>query len=64
MSHCKTLILACTLPLVVAASAWAQDRGTREEAKALVDLAVEHVAKVGPQQAWQDDGVVGVGVYR
>ena len=38
--------------LVAAASA--QDNGTREEAKAMVDAAVEHVKKVGPDVAFKD----------
>jgi cytochrome c len=36
------------------AGAVAQDRGTKEEAKAMVDAAVEHVKKVGPEQAFKD----------
>ncbi len=34
--------------------ALAQERGTREEAKMMVDAAVEHVRKVGPEQAFRD----------
>ena len=37
-----------------AGAAWADDRGTREEARAMVDAAVEHVQKVGPEQAFKD----------
>jgi cytochrome c len=42
--------------LIVAASAGvhAQEFGTRDEAKAMVDAAVEHVKKVGPEQAFKD----------
>jgi cytochrome c len=36
------------------ATAVAQDRGTKDEAKAMVDAAVEHVKKVGPEQAFKD----------
>jgi cytochrome c len=36
------------------AGAIAQDRGTKDEAKAMVDAAVEHVKKVGPEQAFKD----------
>ena len=32
----------------------AQERGTREEAKAMVDAGIEHVKKVGPDQAFKD----------
>ncbi|MBC7924831.1 MAG: cache domain-containing protein [Bryobacteraceae bacterium] len=32
----------------------AQERGTREEAKALTDTAVEHIKKVGAQRAYDD----------
>lgn len=32
----------------------AQDNGTRDEAKAMVDAAVEHAKKVGPDQAFKD----------
>lgn len=35
-------------------NAWAQENGTRDEAKAMVDAAVEHVKKVGPDQAFKD----------
>jgi len=38
-----------TLTLAVA-----EEHGTREEAKALVDAAVEHVKKVGAEQAFKD----------
>jgi signal transduction histidine kinase len=38
----------------IAAPAWANESGTREEAKAMVDAAVEHVKKVGPEQAFKD----------
>lgn len=34
--------------------AMAQEHGTREEAQAMVDAAVEHVLKVGPEQAFKD----------
>jgi cytochrome c len=35
-------------------AAWANEFGTREEAKAMVDAAVEHVKKVGAEQAFKD----------
>jgi len=46
---CTALIVACSaLPAI------AQERGTREEAKVLVDAAWAHVKKVGPDQAHKD----------
>lgn len=35
-------------------TALAQDRGTKEEAKSMVDAAVEHAKKVGAEQAFKD----------
>lgn len=32
----------------------AQERGTKDEAKALVDAAFEHIKKVGPEKAYKD----------
>ncbi len=37
-----------------AGGALAQERGTKEEAKAMVDAAVEHAKQVGPEQAFKD----------
>jgi cytochrome c len=37
-----------------AGSAHAQDNGTRDEAKAMVEAAIEHVKKVGAEQAFKD----------
>lgn len=39
---------------LVAGTAHAQDNGTRDEAKAMVDAAVDHVKKVGPEKAFKD----------
>jgi hypothetical protein len=36
------------------AGAQAQERGTKDEAKALADAAWEHVKKVGEEKAFQD----------
>lgn len=44
---------ACTL-LALAGATAAQDRGTREEAKAMVDAAVEHARSVGTERALKD----------
>jgi len=49
----KTLLLAIVAAGLTSA-ALADDRGTREEARAMVDAAVEHVKKVGPDKAFQD----------
>ncbi|MCA3176504.1 MAG: cache domain-containing protein [Burkholderiales bacterium] len=40
--------------VALAGAAFAQEFGTREEAKAMTDAAVAHVKKVGPQQAFKD----------
>jgi cytochrome c len=45
-----TLLLASAVSL----SAVAEERGTKEEAKTMADSAVEHVKKVGPEQAFKD----------
>jgi signal transduction histidine kinase len=54
MNIAKRLFLASlTAPLFVFTAA-AQEFGTREEAKQMVDAAVEHVKKVGPEHAFKD----------
>ena len=40
----------CLLPV----AALAQDRGTKEEAKAMMEAALAHVKKVGAEQAFKD----------
>lgn len=45
---------ALALSAVFAAPAYAQERGTRDEAKALNDAAVAHIRKVGIEQATKD----------
>lgn len=48
-------IFALAAVLVLwAGAAYAQENGTRDEAKAMVDAAVDHVKKVGPDQAFKD----------
>ena len=49
----KTLLLAIVAAGLTSA-ALADERGTREEARAMVDAAVEHVKKVGPDKAFKD----------
>jgi cytochrome c len=40
---------------LVAGPAWASDdRGTKDEAKAMVEAAIEHIKKAGPEQAYKD----------
>lgn len=47
--------LACVaLATLAAAPVLAQERGTKEEAKAMADAAVEHIKKVGADKAYKD----------
>jgi cytochrome c len=39
---------------LIATAAHAEERGTKDEAKAMVDAAVAHVKKVGSEQAFKD----------
>jgi cytochrome c len=52
-SMLRWLMTAC-LSLGLVAGAVAQERGTKEEAKALTDAAFEHMKKVGDAQAYKD----------
>lgn len=45
---CIALSAFVTLPVL------AQDRGTRDEAKAMTDAAFEHIKKVGAEKAYKD----------
>jgi cytochrome c len=54
MKRMMQTVAAATLSLGLIAAAQAQESGTREEAKVLVDAAVEHVKKVGPDKAFKD----------
>lgn len=54
VSATRRLMLGATLAFSLAHTAWAQDNGTRDEARSMVDAAVEHVKKVGPDQAFKD----------
>jgi len=49
----RALAVAACLTLL-GHGAMAQDNGTRDEAKAMVDAAVDHARKVGPEQAFKD----------
>jgi signal transduction histidine kinase len=48
------IVAGAVVGMVVAAVAVAQQHGTRDEARAMVAAAVEHVKKVGPEQAFKD----------
>lgn len=48
------LILAAIASIGLMAPVCAADNGTKDEAKAMVDAAVEHVKKVGPEKAFKD----------
>lgn len=50
----RRLVISAGLVLSLSGAAWAQEHGTRDEAKTMVDAAVEHVKKVGPDQAFKD----------
>jgi cytochrome c len=51
----KRLFLTFVLALGLSAPhAFAQAQSSREDAKAMVDAAVEHVKKVGPEKAFKD----------
>jgi signal transduction histidine kinase len=52
MKIARSLMIVALVSLLMAVVAGAQS--TREEAKAMVDAAVEHVKKVGPDQAFKD----------
>ena len=47
-------LLAFTLVAFVSGHALAQEKGTKDEAKALAEQAAAHVKKVGPDQAFKD----------
>ena len=50
----RRLVISAGLVLSLSGVAWAQEHGTRDEAKTMVDAAVEHVKKVGADQAFKD----------
>lgn len=47
-------VFAAVACVSFAAGVHAQDRGTKDEAKAMVEAAVAHAKKVGPEQAFKD----------
>lgn len=49
-----TSLITLCLGLCLHAAVVAQEHGTREEARQMVDAAVAHAKKVGPEQAFKD----------
>lgn len=50
----RSLLAATLIATTLALPAFAQERGTKDEAKALNDAAVAHIKKVGMEQAAKD----------
>jgi cytochrome c len=50
----RSVLLGAALSVGFHATALAQENGTRDDAKAMVDAAVDHVKKVGHEQAFKD----------
>jgi hypothetical protein len=50
------MLVAATMALTLwwSSTATAQDHGTKDEAQAMVQAAIDHFKKVGPQQAFKD----------
>ncbi len=47
-------LAACLLSMLLCAPSFAQERGTKDEAKAMVNAALAHIKKVGNEQASKD----------
>lgn len=47
-------ILATLVAMGMMTGAYAQDRGTKDEAKAMAEAAYKHIEKVGPEKAYKD----------
>jgi cytochrome c len=47
-------VAAVALLSTLSVGSFAQERGTKEEAKAMVDAAYEHIKKVGAEKAYKD----------
>ncbi len=54
MRFLKSLATACLTAVFFTAPALAQERGTKEEAKAMLDAAFDHIKKVGAEKAYKD----------
>lgn len=52
MIHRRAVIAAAAL--CFAGVTFAQERGSKEEAKAMVEAAYEHIKQVGPEKAYKD----------
>lgn len=51
MQIMRRLVTGLCAALFLISGAWAQERGTKAEAKAMVDAAYEHIKKVGLEKA-------------
>ena len=49
----RTTLIALSIT-ALAGPALAEERGSKDEAKAMVDAAFEHIKKVGPEKAYKD----------
>lgn len=47
-------VAAVAVAACIASPAFAQERGSKDEAKAMVDAALDHMKKVGPEKALKD----------
>jgi signal transduction histidine kinase len=54
MKTLMRMIGAVLAAIAMTGGAFAQERGDRDGARAMVDAAVEHIQKVGPEQAFKD----------
>ena len=54
MSIFRTTAAALVLAVIFSGTALAQERGTADEAKAMVDAALDHIKKVGAERAYKD----------
>lgn len=54
MTTLSRRLFTAALCLGLAAPVLAEDRGTKDEAKAMVDAAFEHIKKVGAEKAYKD----------
>ena len=54
MKSMLKFLLASVMTALVSHAAFAQENGTKDEAKAMVEAAVAHVKKVGPEKAFKD----------
>jgi cytochrome c len=50
----RTVLVLASLCLAGTAAFAVEERGTKDEAKAMVDAAVDHIKKVGPEKAYKD----------